>query len=102
MPSATQKRRIANGRSADAPTTVVFSSPAASSLNRRTEAAQVPVSRLGKMLRTTRDPANAADEKSARAAPARGYGGAVGPTPGRPPAVWAGVPRSVVVAMVPV
>src|SRR4051794_31968369 len=102
MPSATQKRRIANGRSADAHTTVVLSGRAEGPLTRRTEAAQVPVSRLGKMLRTARAPANAAEEKSVRSAPARVYGGAVGPTAGRSPTVWTGVPRSVVVAMVPV
>ena len=57
MPSAPQKRASANGRSADAQTTVVLSSPAASSLKRRTLIAHTPVSTLGKMFSTTRRPA---------------------------------------------
>ena len=43
----------AKGKSADIPSTTVLFRAAASLLNRRTDAAQVPVSRLGKMLRTT-------------------------------------------------
>src|SRR3546814_1917269 len=60
MPSAPQKRAWANGRSLDTLITVVFSRPAASSLNLRTLAAQMPVSTDGKMLRTVRPVASAA------------------------------------------
>ena len=44
----------------------MFSSPAASSLKRRTEAEQTPVSMLGKMLSTTREPARSFEVKSVR------------------------------------
>src|SRR6056297_675752 len=53
MPSAPQKRACANGRSREMHNTSVSSSPAAASLNLRTEAAHVPVSRLGKIFSTS-------------------------------------------------
>src|SRR4051812_30367317 len=102
MPSAPQNLRSAYGRSADAQTTVVFSRPAASSLNRRTDAAQVSVSTLGRMLRITRRPAYASEVMSTRSVPVRVYDGAVLPGRGRSPMVWAGLSPSAVVAMRPV
>src|SRR3546814_8705089 len=49
-PSAPQNRFCANGRSAEMHSTTVLSSLPAASLKWRTEAAQVGVSTLGKML----------------------------------------------------
>ncbi len=57
-PSAPQKRDWANGRSAEMHSTTVLSISVASWLNLRTDAAQTPVSMLGKMFSTLRLPAN--------------------------------------------
>ena len=54
MPSMVQNRPIAKGRSMDTHMMATLSRLAASWLKRRTEVAQTGVSRLGKMLRTTR------------------------------------------------
>ncbi len=56
-PSAPQKRACAKGRSIETSRIVVLSRLPAASLNRRTLAAHVGVSMLGKMLSTTRWPA---------------------------------------------
>jgi len=98
MPSAPQKRFSANGRSADTQTTAALSRPAASSLKRRTLAAQTPVSTLGKMLRTTRLPSGSVTS-SRRFVPVRVYAGAGAPTAGRSPTVWTVVSPREVVAM---
>src|SRR5690606_19301124 len=55
-PSAPQNLAWANGRSLEMQITLVFSNPAASSLNFLTLAAQVPVSTLGKIFKITLDP----------------------------------------------
>jgi len=56
-PSVSQKRFIANGRSAETTSTTVFAMLPAFSLNLRVEAAHTGVSRLGTMLSTLRLPA---------------------------------------------
>jgi len=57
MPSAAQKRPMANGRSAATTRMVAPSTWLASSLNLRVEVAQVGVSRLGTMFSRMRLPA---------------------------------------------
>ena len=76
---------------------MVSSSPAAISLNRRTPAAQTPVSTLGKMLSTVRVPAGRVT--SLKSEPVSVKVGAVEPSAGSSPTVWAGVPPRAVVAM---
>src|SRR5690606_14000215 len=79
-PSAPQKRFCAKGRSAEMQRTTALSSLLASSLKRRTDAAQTPVSRLGKMLSTFRLPAKLASVTSERSLATREKGLACSPT----------------------
>lgn len=99
MPSLSQKRFCANGRSSETVSTTVFGSFAASTLNRRALAAHTPVSRLGTMLRIFRFPAKSASETSPRSAFVSRKSGAFSPLFGSSPEVWMGVPFSVIVAM---
>ena len=92
IPSTVQKRPMAKGRSMETHTTVTSSSLAASSLKRRTEAAQTGVSRLGKTLSTRRLPAKSVQSTWLRSGPERWKHGAVSPMPGTVPQVWQGVP----------
>ncbi len=70
----------------------------ASSLNLRTEAAQVPVSTLGKMFRTLRPPKDSS-ETSARSLPTRVNPGASAPGCGNVPLTSIALPLSVTVDM---
>src|SRR4051794_3493998 len=100
MPSAPQKPARANGRSIETLRTVVPSRPAASSLNFRTLAWQTPVPMLGKMLRTV-VPVRSAELSSARSAPTRVKDGALVPSAGRSPTVFAVESPNAMVAMAP-
>jgi len=55
MPSAPQKRPCANGKSLEIHNVVVFFSSDAALLNVLTDAAKVPVSTLGEILKIIRD-----------------------------------------------
>src|SRR5215210_1596131 len=99
MPSASQKRLNANGRSCDTESTTVSSRPVARWLNARALAAQTPVSMLGWMLRIRLFPAKSPSEMSARSPPVTVKSGACDPTSGSSPLVWIGLPRKVTVAM---
>ena len=95
IPSAPQKRFIANGKSRETQTTVVFSRLLASLLKRRTLSAQVPVSMLGKMLRTTFFPLRQPSESSERSRLVKPSAGAAVPVAGRSLLVLQGVPLNV-------
>jgi hypothetical protein len=78
---------------------VVSWSPAASSLNLRTEAAQTPVSSEGKTFRMTVRPASDSRETGDRSEPVSSKAGAEDPTAGSSPTVLTGVDLNAVVAM---
>ncbi|MOA19844.1 hypothetical protein D3C78_1402510 [compost metagenome] len=72
--------------------TTVLSNPPASTLNLRTEVAQVGVSMLGKMFSTLRRPTKSARVCSDRSVPTRWKAGAWLPTCGRLPSTRTGLP----------
>ena len=92
IPSAVQKRPCANGRSFEIASTSVFSIPAASLLNLRTEAAHTPVSMLGKMFNTTNFPLASAREKVLKSPFTSEKSGASAPFCINSPASATGVP----------
>nr|SPS04488.1 protein of unknown function [Candidatus Nitrotoga fabula] len=96
-PSATQKRFIANGRSAEITSTTVFASLLAASLNLRAEVAHTAVSRLGTMLSTLRLPEKSFNATSSRFLSTRVNSGAVWPMDGNVPDSVTGVPFKVTV-----
>lgn len=83
MPSTVQNRFAANGRSAEMHSTTVLSRLAARTLNSRTLRAHTAVSRLGKMLSTSRFPEKSSSLMSLRLAPVSVKLGALLPTAGR-------------------
>ena len=92
IPSAEQKRPAAKGRSADTANTTVLFKEAASFLNFLTEAAQTPVSMLGKILRIIFFPFKSDKLTSDRSPLTRTNSGAVLPTTGILPDVFTGNP----------
>src|SRR5688572_23860273 len=99
MPSAPQKRFIANGRSFDTQRTTVFASAAAFWLKVRTDVAQTPVSMLGKMLSTTFLPVRSFLASGDRSTFVSVKSGAWLPTFGSSPDVATGLPLNVILAM---
>src|SRR4051812_24425830 len=95
MPSASQKRFIANGRSADITSTTVFARPPAFSLNLRVDVWHTGVSRLGTMLSTLRLPAKSLRVTSFRSLPVNVKSGALSPAFGKLPATLTGLPPRV-------
>src|SRR5690606_36970546 len=98
--SAAQKRPCAKGRSREMQSTTVFSNPEAFSLNFRTEAAQVPVSILGKMFKTIFFPLKSLKLLSDKSPAVNLKSGAEDPTPGKSPCVFTAVPLNVILAMI--
>src|SRR5690606_24137095 len=98
--SAAQKRPCAKGRSREIHSTTVFSSPEAFSLNLRTDAAQVPVSMLGKIFNTTFFPLKSCRLFSDKSPAVKLKSGAEDPTAGKSPFVCTAVPLNVILAMI--
>jgi hypothetical protein len=98
-PSAPQKRLAAKGKSFETQITTTLSSAAAILLKLRTDAAQTPVSMLGKIFKTTRLPLKSAMLISFKPAPTNLKSGAVVPTAGKLPFVFTSDPLNVTVAI---
>src|SRR5262245_46020715 len=99
MPSAPQKRLIANGRSDDATSTVTPGSAAAFSLNFFVSSAHTPVSRLGTVSSTSVLPAKSFFETADRSCFTSVKSGALPPFAGSSPARRTGLPFNVTAAM---
>lgn len=87
IPSAPQNRAWAKGRSSEMHSTVASGTSAAFLLKTRTLVAQVPVSRLGKMLRMSLVPFSESLVTSLRSDPTRVNAGITDPTSGSCPMV---------------
>lgn len=99
-PSTVQKRACAKGRSCERQSTTVLSNFEASTLKRRTEAAHVGVSKLGKTLSTTRLPRKSLNLTVDRSPFTPSKSGAAVPTAGRLPQVFIALPFNFTVAMI--
>jgi len=99
MPSASQKRFCAKGRSLLMVKMTTSSREDAALLNARALAAQTPVSRLGTILRILIFPSKSARSTSLRSDFVSLKSGAVVPLAGREPIVWIGLPLNVIFAI---
>jgi len=79
--------------------TATFFLAAASALNRRTDAAQTGVSRLGKIFSTSVFPEKSVELRSASSLSVKTHSGALVPTAGKAPQVWIVFPCKVISAI---
>src|SRR5574343_55229 len=100
IPSAPQKRFLANGKSRDTQTTFVFSNSEARLLNVLTDVAHVAVSIVGKMFKIKLAPLKSLKFVVDKSTFFKLKSGAISPTFGSSPFVLNGAPFNVTVAII--